>query len=504
MTGMCALAPTAGADNDLLVLLDSSSRLSDVQSNTPFSAIQTALVDALPAIPSGTAVGLRSFGHRFPQTDKASSCADSELVVPLGPLTAPDFSGKVLQIKAQGFTPLTLALGKVEEDLDPKKDANRVVVLLSTGEDNCGADPVIAVKKLMARGFRAHVHVIGIGVSTSARTQLKQIAEAGSGSYVDAANGSEVKTKLMDLFAKAFASGEVSASVAVPIRGGEKFESAVPLKLNQEYRLDHHLKRGQSEYFTVALQAGEELTTKIKTLESGLDILADGRTIDSGSPYMGLAVVASTRTQLKRADIIGKKFAEEELKLQIPRTGNYYIVIGSDFDEIHKDHHSFEVSVLRHGDLDGDNDAGDRSASALPITPKKYLQNFIGGRDSKDVFSFEAKAGAKVVVGVIPDDGFSNQIQVRLFDDYKKTLLSQSAAAIGEGFKTDPVTIPADGSYYLEVAGAVTSDVAEKYALEFLLQEPAAPSPTPDNSGDDFVIEVEGASPSASASPPAE
>jgi len=41
------------------------------------------------ALPEDSLVGLRVYGHRIPNTDKARGCKDTELIAPVGPSAAP-------------------------------------------------------------------------------------------------------------------------------------------------------------------------------------------------------------------------------------------------------------------------------------------------------------------------------------------------------------------------------------------------------------------------------
>ena len=83
------------------------------------------------------------------------------------------------------MTPITDALSVAIERLKLKENET-TVVLVSDGEETCGADPCAVVKQLKGTGIKFVVHVVGFQVGPAARKQLECIARNGGGSYFQA------------------------------------------------------------------------------------------------------------------------------------------------------------------------------------------------------------------------------------------------------------------------------------------------------------------------------
>lgn len=75
------------------------------------------------AVPGGATIGLRVYGHRVPNTDKANGCRDTELVVPVAPVNKEQMKGAIGQFQATGFTPIGYSLQEAPKDLRPRATA---------------------------------------------------------------------------------------------------------------------------------------------------------------------------------------------------------------------------------------------------------------------------------------------------------------------------------------------------------------------------------------------
>lgn len=75
----------------LLLIMDASGSMnaSDGGGGTKIQAAKSALNGVVDALPEDSLVGLRVYGHRIPNTDKARGCKDTELIAPVGPSAAP-------------------------------------------------------------------------------------------------------------------------------------------------------------------------------------------------------------------------------------------------------------------------------------------------------------------------------------------------------------------------------------------------------------------------------
>ena len=176
-------------------------------------------------------LGLMVYGHR-----EKGSCADIQMVVPVG---APD-TGKILDavkgVNPKGKTPISASLKQAAEDLRFTEDP-ATVILISDGEESCGADPCAVAKELEAKGINFTAHVIGFDIkgNEQAQAQLKCVAESTGGKFFEAQNAEGLKEALAET-AKAVAeptpppepapSGETGVKLsAVPAEGAEPFSN---------------------------------------------------------------------------------------------------------------------------------------------------------------------------------------------------------------------------------------------------------------------------------------
>lgn len=217
-TGAVATATTATADTqtgttatsateepgELLLMLDASGSMkeSDPAGGTKMQAAKTALTGVVESLPSDTDVGLRVYGATEPggKPTKAA-CADTQLAVPIGPLDKPALTKAINGFQAKGETPIAHSLTKAMDDLGGTGQRN--IILVSDGEESCVPDPCPVVKDLVQDGIDLRIDTVGFGVKDTAREQLQCIADAGGGTYYDAADAEELATSLNKLSTRA-------------------------------------------------------------------------------------------------------------------------------------------------------------------------------------------------------------------------------------------------------------------------------------------------------------
>lgn len=462
------LSPLVGlAQSDLLFILDASGSMKQVTAGkSQIDAAKEALKLALNDIQDGSNVGLRVYAHRENQADKEKSCVDTELMVPIGVDTKDKIKSILDSIDPKGYTPISYSLEQAKNDFDLTKESKKTIILLSDGEETCGGDPAATIKKLIDEGFNVTLHVIGFNVDEKTRSQLKAAALAGNGEYFDVKDVNELTQALSEATKKSYVIEKSKTVYGKEIRGGDSFETAVPLETGVEYRLDHHQKSHEYDYFKVKAEAGQEIIVTLKTLEKGIQIRDDGQVIEGESPYFGGKINAPNREQIVYREIIGKKFGTEEMRAPAGETGEYFLLIGSEYASVHKDHATFTVFTVSKGDLDSDKDAGDSFDTALGIEiGKRYKVNHIGGADKADMFSFSAKTGDTFFVGFIPGSEYTYYTYVKILTEFKENITQKSFVG-GQGGKTEHFIIPEDGLYFVEVSLSNPESIAKDYSLE--------------------------------------
>ncbi|GAA2610650.1 hypothetical protein GCM10009863_25280 [Streptomyces axinellae] len=190
-------AAAANRGGALEMVLDSSGSMAeeDGSGTSRIASARQAVGTLVESLPDEFPTGLRVYG-----ADKAKSCTDTRLAQPVEPLDRAGIKKAVAGAEPKGDTPIGYSLEKAAADLpEPSRGApgRRTIVLISDGEDNCGApEPCDVAKSLAEDGIGLRIDAIGFQVRGAARKQLRCVAEAGHGTYYDAPEAEDLAREL--------------------------------------------------------------------------------------------------------------------------------------------------------------------------------------------------------------------------------------------------------------------------------------------------------------------
>jgi hypothetical protein len=381
-------APARAARLEIILDVSGSMR-AQVGGETRMDAARKAIRATVQGIEPDSVVALRLYGHRVSQDDKAGSCKDTELVVPFKVLDRPGFIGIVDAATPRGQTPLTYSLEQAAQDFGAASDEERVIILVSDGAESCGGDPTGAMRKLQAQGFKVKVHTIGLDVDAAARAQLEAISTATGGEYHDARSAATLADSLKRLAQQSLLVAKGDDALGQPIRGGDGYETAVRIEPGKVYRLDHHQRKNQYDYFYAEGKGRQKVTASIETPPTGVEISGDSFN-ETRSPYAGIIVQDGTREKLGSEEIIGNRSEKKEVKGTV-KAGRVYLLVGSSYGDQHKDSRFVVALEDRPGDAgEAAGDAGATEQSAMPITPGSYTASLEDPDDKADMFKFKA------------------------------------------------------------------------------------------------------------------
>ena len=196
--------------NRLIVAIDSSGSMAGQAGGmSKMDAAKRAATAFLNNVPKETQVGLIVFGHKGSNGagGKTASCAGVEMLYPLGTGNAAQIDAAMGKFRATGWTPLASAITMAGNSFAPGDPGRQVVYVVSDGVETCGGDPVAAARALNTGPVRAIVNIIGFDLKAADRVQLKAVADAGGGTFVET-QPSAIGQMLDDLQRKA---GAVSA-----------------------------------------------------------------------------------------------------------------------------------------------------------------------------------------------------------------------------------------------------------------------------------------------------
>lgn len=168
-------------------------------------------------IPAGTPFAFRVFGR------EEDSCR-TDLDIALGPLDPAAVGAKIAKLEAKNGarTPIGASLEKVSADLAAVK-GDRLVVLLTDGEETCGGDAAAAIEKLKKAGVAIRVNIVGFAIDDEKlAATFRHWADTGNGGYFDAKDAAGLNAALAQAMRPGFEVADAQGqAVAEGLAGGD-------------------------------------------------------------------------------------------------------------------------------------------------------------------------------------------------------------------------------------------------------------------------------------------
>jgi hypothetical protein len=142
-------------------------------------------------IPAGTPFALRVFGR------EVDSC-QTDLDVPVGPLNPAAVAPRIAALNAKNGakTPIGASLAKVAEDLKGVQ-GEKLVVLITDGEETCGGDPAAEIDKLRKAGIGTRVSIVGFALDDQQlASTFRRWSDLGGGAFFDAKDAAGLERSL--------------------------------------------------------------------------------------------------------------------------------------------------------------------------------------------------------------------------------------------------------------------------------------------------------------------
>ena len=188
----------ARASVPTVLILDASGSMNETDAPGPridaAKAAGNAFVDAMP---DDSTMALMAYGTGTGSSDaeKAAGCQDVKTLIPLGRLDRDSMRSQIAALRASGYTPISLALQSAV-GLLPADDSPQAIVLVSDGEDTCGAPPCDAAAAAKQSHPGLTISTVGFKTEGEASAQLSCIAQATGGLFVQAANANQLAARL--------------------------------------------------------------------------------------------------------------------------------------------------------------------------------------------------------------------------------------------------------------------------------------------------------------------
>jgi hypothetical protein len=474
---LLAPAVPAGAQSARVeIVLDVSGSMRATMGAQPkIDAAKSAIRETIGGIQDGSVVALRYYGHRVPQEQKAESCKDTELVIPFQPLDRARMIAALGKAVPKGHTPISYSLEKAAADFGASSDEERAIILVSDGEETCGADPLATVRDLKGRGFKVKIHSIGFDVDAAARAQLEAISQATGGEYHDARNAAALADSLRQLTQRALLVSRDSA-YGQEIRGGNTYEDAVTIQPGTTYHLDHHQRDDNYDYFAIDARDGQKIVATIQAYDVGVTISGDKFKEGGAPPYSGIALHSPDKQRVADRWVAspGQKTGIE-LPIGAGRGGRFYVLIGNEHEDQHR-YARFDVQLVDISDAKSGRDAGADDAGAIEIEPGE-TSGYLNANDKIDYFAFKVVPKATYALRARPVAAEKELVLVVVDRDGVKKQ-EVTAPNGGAAVRIEALEFPYEGKAFVRVATRpfVQEDLESRYTLELTRTGGPAPS----------------------------
>ncbi|MEM7736935.1 MAG: VWA domain-containing protein [Deinococcota bacterium] len=153
-------------------------------------AAKDVLSQFVSGLPEGDLnVGLRIYGSQMSALDDGA-CDDTRLFVPLAGLDKTALTQTVQDANAQGATPIVASLLAAADDF-PADASERLIVLVTDGEESCGGNLQAVAAELAARDIDIDIRIIGFDLSAEAAASFE-----GVGTFENAEDAQQLASAL--------------------------------------------------------------------------------------------------------------------------------------------------------------------------------------------------------------------------------------------------------------------------------------------------------------------
>jgi Ca-activated chloride channel family protein len=171
-------APPAQDQTHVQLILDASASMWNKLEDGRYRivAAKEVLNDFIGGLPDnpGLNVGLRVYGSQV-HFKEDGACEDTRLFVPMQGVDRAEMLSVVKSAKAIGSTPLAMSILAAADDFPAQGE--KLIVVVTDGEEACGGDLQAAVARLREAGVNIDLRIIGIDLSDEAVARFQDVAQ---------------------------------------------------------------------------------------------------------------------------------------------------------------------------------------------------------------------------------------------------------------------------------------------------------------------------------------
>lgn len=185
---------------NVAILLDASGSMGALENGkTRMELAKEAINQFVDSLPEKAKVSLTVYGHKGTgdEADKEVSCSTVEQVYSLSVYDSKEFTNALGKFNPAGWTPMTKAVEQAMVNLESHdgSENTNIIYLVSDGIETCGGNPVQAMEKLSDSNLSPVVQIIGYQVNNDGLTQLKEMARAANGQFINVQNQEDLKAE---------------------------------------------------------------------------------------------------------------------------------------------------------------------------------------------------------------------------------------------------------------------------------------------------------------------
>jgi Ca-activated chloride channel family protein len=210
---------------------------------------------------SGAVASLRAYGFddSVEKTPEAS-CPNTVLMTEFAANASGEMVAAANGLNPYGYTPIAASLTAAGNDLSTVEAEHRLIVLLSDGEETCGGDPVEAARELLEQDLDLSTFVVGFDLAAEQASQMRAIAEAGGGRYMDAPDAQSLQDTMREIVNVTIDNTTRRMDRCEnPLLGGATPQEATLIEPGI-YTVGELLDVGEYRYYRVATREGEMAT----------------------------------------------------------------------------------------------------------------------------------------------------------------------------------------------------------------------------------------------------
>lgn len=409
---------------------------------TKMETARTALIDAVEALePTQTWLGLRAYGFdtSVAKTPEAS-CPNTELLTDFSIGDAGTIRDAANGLTAYGYTPIAASLEAAAADLTGVEARERLIVLISDGEETCEGDPVATARQIREMGINLSTFIVGFDLDDAQAAQMRAVAEAGGGRYLDAPDGETLAETLGEITEVAVNKSERTMPRCLnPVPGGATPEEAVLLEPGI-YTAGELLEPGTYRYYRVATNEGELGVVR--------GLIQSWRYHDDGDgPAEGTIALGAMTVRVLNADGSNAAFRQARERDR-PGTGmtayhldtdgdGFLIALGDNYERLAPES-LIEIAVEpAHDGEAGDSDADRNSPDIRTVSAGTPAAGHFGYDDETDLWRLDASGPTHVEIAL---DNTEMRYATAVYDEASGRRLARGDAVL-EFDATGPVLI---------------------------------------------------------------